>query len=369
MTPQHQVNSFQKQALLKRNNTCSDAERKKSFTSARLSEIQEKTHAMQGQQIINMQTIPVQEISQSRPFTETHLGRIAPELRILIYHELVASPPTHAGQELTTQASRLEKRGPAAPKPTFVHLHVSCLAILATCRQIYIEACPVFYARTSYYAAHAKELEQLISLTSSSVAHSPLRTNMNTCLCVKDVAHYRDRPYELLCSPLLDAMNTRLRHWESLRKIYLCMRAGEELDFIKFLFQLPNMEYGVVEFLDDSRWVIRLQRPEEDWKIQYACFCCGNKTGEGGVKLDQNDIRLQRRLLEIESRDPGLVEGQERFVEVNIDAPLEKCMPGPMLEMMDKFSDLSVASDSRASSSRVAWQARVEEMAARGYAE
>ncbi len=356
MTPQHQFKSFQKQALLKRNDTGSEAERKKSFTSARLSEIQEKIRAMKGQQIIDMQTIdkvkPVQQNYQLQLFTETHLGRIAPELRVLIYHELVASPPTHAGQELTTQGSRLEKQGPhrpATPKTTFVHLHASCLAVLATCRQVYVEAHPVFYARTSYYAANAKELEQLIRLNSPFVANSPLRDNKITSLCIKDVISYTDRKYNIPDLSLLFAMRIRLKHWENLRKIYLCMRAGEELGFINFLFLLPRMDYGVVEFLDDSHWVIRLQRPEEDWKIQYACFCPYSSIGKGGVNLNYADITLQRQLLEVESRDPGLEEGQERFVEVDIGEPLEKCISWHMQAMMDKFSDLSIGSDSRAS--------------------
>ena len=253
---------------------------------------------MKWQQIIDLQTTdriePVQEISQSRPFPEAHLGRIAPELRILIYHELVASPPPHAGQELTTQGSQLKKQGPhrpATPTTTFVHLQASCLAVLATCRRIYVEARPVFYARTSYYAANAKELEQLISLTTFSVVHSPLRTNMITSLCVKDVV--LDRKHFTLSFDLWYAVSIQLSHWESLRKIYLCMRAGEELGFIDFLFCLPRMCYGVVEFLDDSRWIIRLQHPEEDWKIQYACFGISDK-GKGGMKISHADITLQR---------------------------------------------------------------------------
>ncbi len=375
MTPHRQVKSFQKQELLKCNDTGSEAKRKQSFTSARLSEIQGKFRAMKRQQIIDMQTIdkvkPVQESYQLRPFPETHLGRIAPELRILIYHELVASPPTHAGQELTTRGSRLETQGPqrpAAPKTTFVHLHASCLAVLATCRQVYVEAHPVFYARTSYYAANAKELEQLIRLNSPFVVKSPLRTNMITSLCVKYVASYKESLHPFM---KFWARGTHFRNWESLRKIYLCMRAGEELGFIKFLFLLPDMEYGVVEFLDDSRWVTRLQRPEEVWKIQYACFCfgIGIGKGKGGVELSYADILRQRRLLKVESRDPRLEEGQECLVEVDIDAPLEKCMSRPMQAMMNKFSDLSIGSNSRASSSGASLEALVEEMAVYGCAE
>ena len=44
----------------------------------------------------------------------------------------------------------------------------------------------------------------------------------------------------------------------------------------------------------------------------------------------------------IDSRAPGLEKGQERFVEVEINAVLEKRMPRQMQAMMDKFGDLSL---------------------------
>ena len=47
-----------------------------------------------------------------------------------------------------------------------------------------------------------------------------------------------------------------------------------------------------------------------------------------------------------DSAVPGLEEGQERLVEVNIKGPLESCMPWEMRAMMVKFRGLSLGSGS-----------------------
>ena len=60
------------------------------------------------------------------------------------------------------------------------------------------------------------------------------------------------------------------------------MRVGEELGYMDFLFCLPGMARGVIDFLDESHWMIRLQSPEDEWKIQYACFYnTGYREGKG----------------------------------------------------------------------------------------
>ena len=121
------------------------------------------------------------------------------------------------------------------------------------------------------------------------------------------------------------------------------MRVGEEFEYMGLLFCLPGMARGVIDFLDESHWVIRQQRPEEEWKIQYACFyITGHREGKGGVELSFDDIVIQRELLMIDSRAPGLKKGQERFVEVAINAVLEKRIPWEMQAMMNKFGDLSL---------------------------
>ena len=62
-------------------------------------------------------------------------------------------------------------------------------------------------------------------------------------------------------------LETQLQGRESLQIVYFCMRVDEEIGYIEFLFLLPHMSRGVIEFLDNSHWRIRLQRSEEEWKI------------------------------------------------------------------------------------------------------
>ena len=55
------------------------------------------------------------------------------------------------------------------------------------------------------------------------------------------------------------------------------------------------------------------------------------------MKLSFDDIEIEHKILKIDSRAPGLEDGQERFVEVDIDAKLEKYMHWIMRAMMIEF--------------------------------
>lgn len=289
------------------------------------------------------------ELYQPRPFHQTLLGKLPPELRLRGYHELVATPPTHAGQELTAQGIRAEPKnanGPGPPTTTFAHLQASCLDILETCRRNYVEAYPLFYARTSYYTDNTKEFSLFMRL--GYLFDSPLRSSTITSLCVKNLVSQSKslhQPQFSLISFVTVLGCYRLAELESLRKLYICMRVGEELGYVELLFRLPRMNRGVIDFLDESHWVLRLQNPEEEWKVQYACFLGdGWKKGKGDVELSFDEIDIQRRILMNDTQAPGLEQGQERFVEVDINAPLEKRMHWKMLAMVDKFGALSIGS-------------------------
>lgn len=103
----------------------------------------------------------------------------------------------------------------------------------------------------------------------------------------------------------------------------------------------------MIEFIDDSHWLIRLQRPEEEWKTQYACFGIrGYRKGKGDVELSHDDLQIQRQLLKIDSRATGLEDGDERLVEVEIEEASEKLMPWEMKSVMRKFRGLNIGSAS-----------------------
>ena len=48
----------------------------------------------------------ISQLYRLQPFADSHLGKLPPELRTLIDHDLVATPPLHSGQGLTTQGVR-----------------------------------------------------------------------------------------------------------------------------------------------------------------------------------------------------------------------------------------------------------------------
>ena len=129
---------------------------------------------------------------------------------------------------------------------TFIHLQASCLTVLKICRQIYVEAHLVFYARTSYYTANEKEFEQLVNACSLP-SHSKFRSNAVTSLMFERCLYYTDR--DSCCLRFGQPfMSSQFEGWESLRKINLCMRVGEEFGYIDFLFCLPGMARDVMIF-------------------------------------------------------------------------------------------------------------------------
>ena len=85
-----------------------------------------------------------------------------------------------------------------------------------------------------------------------------------------------------------------------------------------FLFRLPGLRHGVVDFLDDSHWSIHPQYRGNEWKIQYTCY--GDETCDlEDIKLVSVDkINACRVKMQLESYASGLKIGEERCVEVDI---------------------------------------------------
>ena len=212
------------------------------------------------------------------PFPKTRLGKLPQKLRTQTCHELVAIPPIHTGKMPNTRGIRAGKRDPYMPltPPTaFVHLQASYLNVLSICRQMYLEAHPIFYSRRSFYTQNTKELRRLSILGLRPFSQSSFRitTTHNftvTSLCVRDLVSWSNEKGHYLNDMDFESFYG-LRKWNNLQKLCLCMRAGEEIGYLEFLFLLPRMSHGVVEFLDNSHWALRRQCPQEKWQIQYAC--------------------------------------------------------------------------------------------------
>lgn len=119
------------------------------------------------------------------------------------------------------------------------------------------------------------------------------------------------------------------RKLKSLKMVCICMRAGEELLYIDFLYGITSIGRGLIEFVNATHWLVRPQRAEDTWRNQYACFCHGNYgTGKDGEKIPYDVLNIERKVTDIDSRAPGLKEGDERYVEVEIRRVVESLARG-----------------------------------------
>ena len=262
-----------------------------------------------------------------KPFRDTKLGKLPPEIRQIIFTNLLA----YGGSDQSP-----------TPLTTFVDLRGSCLAVLKTCRQIYTEAFPVFYASKSYYVAKAQDLVTLLGPI-SSIPFEPgiFRLDTIASLCLRNVVinkpKWTPESIDRLVSRLSSVTRERLRaerineldsdilfvnfrDLKSLRKLYLCFQAGQESEVLRWLFNIQDFGRGVIDFMDDFHWSIRWQNVSRDeWNQQYPGFSYHFYRHVGSLgTLDSNTIQTQKERLNISSRASDLTEGQERWIEIDI---------------------------------------------------
>ncbi len=278
-----------------------------------------------------------------KPFFKTGLGRLAPEIREQIFSNLLAFPLPYLGREYRVKQTAIDSRSPIS-LDRFVHLKASCLAVLQTCRQIYLEAFSIFYARKSYYLANAQELERFSNFGSGfsislSIGPRHFRADTITSLCLNDllknmpkwnprtVEYILSRSYphsrEKLEAERVDRLDPELSRvylgsMRCLRKICLCMRVGQEQEYLEFLSRIHGLEDGVIVFLDNFHWAIRSRNVREDpRKLHYSAFPYKSLLSVNNLE-DFHKVKIQRRDLVLASRPSDLTEGDERWVEVEI---------------------------------------------------
>lgn len=276
-----------------------------------------------------------------RPFLKTSLGGLAPETRQQVYRNLLAGPSPFAGWDYRALSTITLERPPIS-LATFVDLKASCLTVLQACRQIYLEAFPIFYACKSYYLAKFQDLATFCKLGRGlKVGPRLFQVDTITSLCLKDLVinrqKWKPQQIEELMSRCptfnreqLEAARTNeidcdhvlvdLEDMISLRKICLCMRVGQEWEHLEFLFNIGGLRRGVMRFVDDFHWTISSQNGlGDDWNIQYAAFPnTFYRRGKNFELLDYHDVSIQGEVLKIDSRASDLVADDERWVEVNI---------------------------------------------------
>ena len=224
-----------------------------------------------------------------------------------------------------------------------------------------MESRPIFFAAKSYYLAKPQELAQLLDNYRTSWRRM-FRLDTITALCLKDFVlemplYTKDQIDKIMSNPndYRSRANTRqqlaeksfkmldngilynFKDLKNLRTVGLCFPVGEETMYVSLLYWLTGMRKGLVEFVDASNWLIRPQSPEDIWSIQYACF----RNGSYGKGKDDEDIpydrlSLEKAITDIDSRAPELREGDERYVEVQVQWPV---MEKPPQEPLDSSED------------------------------
>ena len=233
-------------------------------------------------------------------------------------------------------------------KPTkCVHIKASWHQATRTCRQVYVESRPSFFASKSYYFGKHQEAAPFFNCFPFGPTKF-LRSDTITELCLRDFVETRplyskQRINAILSDPnhprsvntrqqlemeTFKYLNTRTLYcfgifFRNLRTFSLCFYVGEEMPYVNLLYCLSDMRRGLVKYVDRSHWLIRPQNPEDTWSIQYACFT-GADYGKG---KDNEDIPYRRRYIELDvtdinSRAPEVQEGDERSVEVQICRPV-----------------------------------------------
>lgn len=312
---------------------------------------------------------------QPKPFLDTGLGGLAPEIRRMIFLELLTTAPSNASDDFAINSSEPKTARMAPTK--FVHIKSSWYQVTQTCRQIYLESHPLFFASKAYYLANPEEMTVFL------VARIwlPLFPSDNiTALCLKDVheydAHYlQDRLEDMFSDPTYDQVNpftqqkpeakaytyvpcslcSSFGELKNLKTVCLYFPVGEELVHINFLFGLTGMRRGLVEFLDARHWLIRPQKYEDVWETQYACFFKGDHGRDKKHQRICPDLLHDKlQVINTDSRAPGLQEGEERYVEVQLQygakqQPLEARVGGhendvswritPNFDHIDLFSE------------------------------
>ena len=290
---------------------------------------------------------------KTKPFLETNLGRLPPEIRGMIFINLLATPPQYSGRDFRVKQVPTAGQSPLS-LTTFVDLRASCFAALQTCRQVYLEAFPIFYASKSYYFANSQDLAIFFKLgRRTRIGLRFFRVDTITSLCLKNLVvnklKWTPRQVDDLISNVptfnratleaeriteLDSklIFADLEEMKCLRKICLCMCVGQELLYLRFLFGIKGLKRGVIGFVDNHHWTIRSQSVLEDiWSLQYTPFPVGfYRRGKDFEMLDYEVVRIQGEVLDIDSRASDLVEGDERWVEVEIGSrDYEEVLPPP----------------------------------------
>ena len=255
MTPQIQFEPSKRQQRLKRMGRGSEAERKKLFAIGRLLEVQEER--------------------QPRPFRNTALGKLPPELRVMIYQHLLVVPWSQADRDHNTKNAK----GFSTASQPFIHLKKSSVSILRTCRQIKLEAQSILLKSGIPYFAHAWELLSYLTGIGSTGRLRLEACRIGDLLYPEPFEHRNRQPnnkqsrirfvggdislsYARKDPDVIGAFSL-LKECENLHTIYIDMKQGEELTHWIMLRDFMPGVYTRLHVRELHNWfVLRLEDPK-----------------------------------------------------------------------------------------------------------
>ena len=211
------------------------------------------------------------------PFVNTSFGKLPPEIREQIYHELLIDEAPHTGQHSTGEGT--EGRNDLTK--------ASDLSILLTCRQIHREASHIYYARNSFHIATAPELLSFLDSIgqTSRTKLTSLRVNglvikhrvrdkysqeiwdqyaPQLAMTAAELAIFKNLTEEKL-HPSAEKAAPLMRQCINLRRICMQAKIGDEFLFV-WLGLIISDDF-IVDFVDELNWVLRActKHESEEW--------------------------------------------------------------------------------------------------------
>ena len=205
-----------------------------------------------------------------KPFLETTLGRLPPEVRATIFEDVLTVgtlSPLKDGISVPMVKSRSQvTESPAGP--------ASCLALLQTCRQIYHETSCLFYTLNTLHFSKPQDLlsflrnlgtercGELMSLHLDDMTEQMPRYIRNNLELFRSLGESEisltwmaSLLYDEIHEDFKEAMQL-LNKRGNLRKIYLDMRRTQALKYIAFFAKLPFIRNREIKFASPARWFV-----------------------------------------------------------------------------------------------------------------
>lgn len=205
-----------------------------------------------------------------RPFLETTLGRLPPEIRATIFRDVLTVgtlSPLKDGISVPMVKSRSQvTERPAGPAP--------CLALLQTCRQIYHETSCLFYTLNTLHFSKPQDLlsflrhlgtercGELKSLHLDELVVQVPRYTRSDLEFFRSLGSQEDALAQFassLCDEIhgdVEEAAQLLNKRGNLRKIYLDIRPTQTLKYIQFCAELPGFRDREIKFASPTRWSV-----------------------------------------------------------------------------------------------------------------